>query len=64
MISPQLSNWHSDIPTLPKVYHNNVECWAGMKIPVTHRLEGTGDKQLCAECAMLNKQAKASAATA
>lgn len=43
--------WHERSAT---VHHNNAECYLGGKIRQAKRLEGTGDKPLCAACGQLN----------
>ena len=42
--------WHS---SEAKVHHDNARCTQGKR--VTKRVEGTGEKPLCQECARLAK---------
>ena len=44
--------WHS---TASPDYHNNGDCRAGNGIAPHARLDGTGGKPLCGECAALNR---------
>ncbi len=43
--------WHS---VDSNVYHNNPNCQTGSSIEPENVRQGTGDKQLCEECARLN----------
>jgi hypothetical protein len=42
--------WYS---ILEPVYHNNDDCNTGNNIETENRRAGTGDKELCKECARL-----------
>jgi hypothetical protein len=43
--------WHS---VDSNVYHNNPNCQTGSRIEPENVRQGTGNKQLCEECARLN----------
>ncbi len=43
--------WHS---VDSNVYHNNPNCQSGSRIEPESVRQGTGNKQLCEECARLN----------
>lgn len=37
------------------IYHDNSDCWAGRGLVGKQRIEGSGGKRLCAECAKLDR---------
>jgi hypothetical protein len=47
------SAWHSKLPNDPFVYHNDTDCNTGNNIEEENRVEGTGNRPLCKECADL-----------
>lgn len=49
----KVSAWHSKLPNDPRVYHNDTDCNTGNNIETENRVEGTGGRPLCAECAKL-----------
>jgi hypothetical protein len=51
----QVAPWYS---TKSDVYHNNTNCNTGNNIERENRQSGTGGKQLCQECANLNRQGR------
>jgi hypothetical protein len=40
------------------VHHNNTKCGPGSEIPPRNRVNGTGGKPLCQDCAYWNRQGK------
>lgn len=49
------SPWHSK--NEPH-YHDNDKCGPGSEIPSHNRVNGTGNKPLCKDCAKLDKEGK------
>lgn len=45
--------WHSKLTNVPYVYHNNTDCNTGNNIEKENRVDGTGGRPLCKECAKL-----------
>ena len=52
---PKTNPWHSG---KEHHHHNNTKCGPGSEIPHHNRIEGTGGKPLCVDCASLNAQGK------
>ena len=50
----KVSAWHSKLPNDPFVHHNNTDCNTGNNIEKENRVEGTGGRPLCKECARLS----------
>jgi hypothetical protein len=50
----KVSPWHSKLENDPRVYHNNTDCNTGNNIEDENRVEGTGGRPLCKECAGLS----------
>lgn len=44
--------WHAP---LEGIYHDNSDCWAGRGLAGKQRIDGSGGKRLCAECAKLDR---------
>jgi hypothetical protein len=44
--------WHSGTE---RIYHDNSDCSFGRGLTGRHRIEGSGGKRLCAECAKLDR---------
>jgi len=49
------TEWHSIRRNLAAVYHNNLRCIAGARVPEANRREGSGGYPLCGRCDRLNK---------
>jgi hypothetical protein len=52
---PQVAPFHS---IKEPHYHNNSKCGPGSEIPPHNRVQGTGGKPLCKDCAKLNAERK------
>lgn len=49
------SPWHS---VKEPHHHDNTKCGPGSEIPAHNRIQGTGSKPLCKDCAKLDKEGK------
>jgi hypothetical protein len=53
----KMAPFHTNSPEYPpdhrNVYHNDSDCPDGHRIHPWHRVEGTGNRPLCKECAKL-----------
>ncbi len=52
---PQTNPWHS---IKEPHHHNNTTCGPGSQIPPQNKVQGTGGKPLCKDCADLNRRGK------
>jgi hypothetical protein len=47
--------WHS---IKENHHHDNTKCGPGSEIPLHNRIQGTGGKPLCRDCAKLNAEGR------
>ncbi len=52
---PKTTPWYS---TKENHHHNNTKCGPGSEIPSHNKVQGTGGKPLCKDCAKLNSEGK------
>jgi len=52
---PRAFPWHSIIAS---VHHDNTKCTTGNNIEAVNLRRGTGNKPLCKDCAVLNRDGK------
>ena len=52
---PRAYPWHS---IKENHHHDNSKCGPGSEIPPNNRVNGTGGKPLCRDCAKLNSEGK------
>jgi len=52
---PKVAPWNS---TQENHYHDNTKCGPGSEIPKHNRVEGTGGKEKCKDCAKLDSEGK------
>jgi len=54
---PKVAPWYSN-EERPEKYNDNTRCGPGSQIPNHKRIQGTGGKPHCQECAKLNSEGK------